>query len=69
MVLDRHEEEPETVEELDAAERRDAHVQEDAEDDRVGHEPEQRGQEDGKPHQHGDAEPGDALICPMRNQR
>jgi hypothetical protein len=63
MMLDWHEHEPESVEELDAGERGDAHVEEDAEDDGVWHESQQWRQEHGQSHEHGDAEGGDTLIC------
>ena len=61
-MLDRHEHEPQPVEELDAAERRDSHVQEDAENDRVGDEPEQGRQEDGEADEQGHTEGRNALI-------
>ena len=62
MMLDGHEHEPEPVEELDAAERGDAHVEEDAEDDGVRNESQQWRQQDGKPDEHGYAKGGDTLI-------
>ena len=62
MVLDRHEEEEDAVEELDPVDRGHAHVEEDAEENGRGDELEDGGQGHRQAEQHGDHGEGQALV-------
>ena len=62
MVLRRQEHKPDPVKEVDTAERGDAQVEEDAEDDGRWDHPQERGQEDRDPDEQADAKPSHSLI-------